>query len=89
MTTDPDSPTIVYEAENAIEAGAIVTSLEAEGIETTTTGLYTSGFQAEAPGPVRVVVRQSQADKARHILEELKREAAFHQEDEDEEEVDE
>jgi hypothetical protein len=75
MTTDPNSPTVVYSADNAIEAAAIVTALEAEGIETTTTGSYTSGFQAEAPGTVQVVVRQSQAEKALAILERLEDEA--------------
>ena len=75
MTSDPNSPTIVYSAENPIEAGAVVTALEAEGIEATTTGSYTSGFQAEAPGQVQVVVRQSQAAKARQVLERLEREA--------------
>lgn len=75
MTSDPNSPTVVYSADNPIEAGAIATALEAEGIETTTTGSYTSGFQAEAPGPVQVVVRQSQAEKALHILAQLEQES--------------
>jgi len=79
MTSDPNSPTVVYSADNAIEAGAIVTALEAEGIETTTTGSYTSGFQAEAPGPVQVVVRQSQADKARNVIERLEQEAELNE----------
>ena len=75
MTTDPNSPTVVYSADNAIEAAAIVTALEAEGIKTTTTGSYTSGFQAEAPGPVQVVVRQSQAEQAYAVLDRLEEEA--------------
>ncbi|MEX0819443.1 MAG: DUF2007 domain-containing protein, partial [Pirellulaceae bacterium] len=75
MTNDPDSPTIVYSAVNSVEAASVVTALEAEGIEATTTGSYTSGFQAEAPGEVKVVVRLSQADKARGVLERLEREA--------------
>jgi hypothetical protein len=83
MTSDPNSPTVIYSADNAIEAAAIVTALEAEGIETTTTGSYTSGFQAEAPGPVEVVVRQSQAEKAHAILERLEEEAEVREDDED------
>ncbi len=85
MTSDPNSPTVVYSAENAIEAGAIATALEAEGIETTTTGSYTSGFQAEAPGTVQVVVRQSQAEKARTILDRLERGAELKEEEGDDE----
>ena len=80
MTSDPNSPTIVYSADNAIEAGAVVTALEAEGIEATTTGSYTSGFQAEAPGQVQVVVRQSQAETARNVIERLEREAELNEE---------
>ena len=80
MTSDPNSPTIVYSADNAIEAGAVVTALESEGIEATTTGSYTSGFQAEAPGQVQVVVRQSQADKAHNVIDRLKQEAELNQE---------
>ncbi|MEO8494534.1 MAG: DUF2007 domain-containing protein [Planctomycetota bacterium] len=80
MTSDPDSPTIVYSADNAIEAGAIVTALEAQGIKTTTTGSYTSGFQAEAPGQVQVVVRQSQAELARNVIERFEQEAKLNDE---------
>ncbi|MBP87692.1 MAG: hypothetical protein CMJ64_13370 [Planctomycetaceae bacterium] len=68
MTTDPDSPTVVYRAATNIEAAPIVAALEAEGIEATVTGTFTSGFQAEAPGDVQVVVRQSQAEKASELI---------------------
>lgn len=81
MTSDPNSPTVVYSAVNPIEAAAVATALEAEGIETTTTGSYTSGFQAEAPGEIQVVVRQSQAEKARAILERLEEEAEMEEDD--------
>ncbi|MCA9142979.1 MAG: DUF2007 domain-containing protein [Planctomycetaceae bacterium] len=81
MTSDPNSPTVVYSAVNPIEAAAVATALEAEGIETTTTGSYTSGFQAEAPGEIQVVVRQSQAEKARAILERLEEEAEMENDD--------
>ncbi len=83
MTSDPNSPTVVYSADNAIEAGAIATALEAQGIKTTTTGSYTSGFQAEAPGPVQVVVRQSQAEQALQVLEQLEQDAEFNVENEE------
>ena len=75
MSSDPDSPTVVFRAATSIEAAAVVTALEAEGIEATTTGNFTASFQAEAPGSVQVVVRQSQADKARTILQRLESEA--------------
>ena len=72
MTQDPDSPTVVYRAATNIEAGALVAALEVEGIEATVTGTYTAGFQAEAPGDVQVVVRQSQAEKAAALIEKWK-----------------
>ncbi|MBI2477343.1 MAG: hypothetical protein HYV60_01435, partial [Planctomycetia bacterium] len=62
------------------------TALEAEGIETTTTGSYTSGFQAEAPGEIQVVVRQSQAEKALTILQRLEEEAELSADDASEDE---
>ena len=71
MTTDPDSPTVVFRAANSVEAASVVTALEAEGIEARATGTFTSSFQAEAPGQVEVVVRQSQAEKARDVLAKL------------------
>lgn len=83
MTSDPNSPTIIYEAENAVEAGAVITALEAEGIKATTTGSYTSGFQAEAPGQVQVVVRQSEAEQARSIIERFEEQAEPHEEERD------
>ena len=74
MTSDPDSPTVVHEAANAIEAGAVAAALEAEGIKAQVTGNFTSNFQAEAPGPVEVVVRLADAPKAHTVLEQLERE---------------
>lgn len=81
MSSDPNSPTVVYSAVNPIEAAAVATALEAEGIETTTTGSYTSAFQAEAPGGIQVVVRQSQAEKALAILQRLEDEAEMEADD--------
>ena len=69
MTHDPDSPTVVYRAATSVEAASVVTALEAAGIEATLTGTFTSGFQTEAPGDVQVVVRYSQAEKARDLIE--------------------
>ena len=40
-------------------------------IQGTTTGSFTTGFQAEAPGDVTVVVRQSDLPRAQEVLAEL------------------
>jgi hypothetical protein len=74
MTKDPDSPTVVYRAATSVEAASVVTALEAAGIEATVTGTFTSGFQAEAPGDVQVVVRYSQAEKAHDLIDKWKAE---------------
>lgn len=71
MTADPNSPTVVYRAANSMEASSVVSALESEGIEARATGTFTSSFQAEAPGDVEVVVRQSEAEQARAILDKL------------------
>jgi Putative prokaryotic signal transducing protein len=84
MTFDPDSPTTIHSAVDAIEAAAVVAALEAEGIKATTTGSYTSGFQAEAPGEIQIVVQKSHADQARAILEQLEDEADHEEESGDE-----
>lgn len=69
MPQDPDSPTVVYRAATSIEAASVVAALEAEGIKATVTGTFTAGFQAEAPGDVQVVVRHSEAEQARVLIE--------------------
>lgn len=74
MTSDPNSPTVVHRAATAVEAASIVTALEGAGIEAQATGTFTSSFQAEAPGQVEVVVRQSDAEKAQEVLAELEKE---------------
>jgi len=72
MPADPKNPEVVAKVRNEIEAAAIVTALAAEGIEATTTGEYTSGFRAEAPGQVSVVVRNADLVRAEQILAEFK-----------------
>lgn len=75
MESDPNSPTVVFRAPTSVVAAAVITALEAEGIQAEMTGSFTSSFQAEAPGLVEVVVRRSEADRACAILERLRSEA--------------
>ena len=53
------------------EAILMVQALEARGITAHIAGALTSGFRAEAPGEVQVVVRQSDLTQARDVLREL------------------
>ena len=72
MTTkDPQSPTILTTTASDVEAAAIVTALSAHGIEAHTTGGYTAGFRAEAPGRIQVVVRAADLAEAQVILAEI------------------
>jgi cyclic pyranopterin phosphate synthase len=54
-----------------LEARMIVSALDAHGIEAQVTGEFTAGFRAEAPGQVRVVVRNADLERARVALAEV------------------
>ncbi len=72
-TSDPQSPTVLTTTASDIEAAAIVTALSAHGIEARTTGGYTAGFRAEAPGRIQVVVRAADLAEAQVILAEIQK----------------
>jgi hypothetical protein len=55
-----------------MEAGVIVGALEERGIKATMTGTYTSGFRAEAPGWVQVLVGEDDLAAAQEVLAEAK-----------------
>lgn len=68
---DPNSPTPVRTVPNELEAVAMIAALANHGIEALATGVYTSDFRAEAPGSVRVVVRNQDLRKAEQVLAQL------------------
>jgi hypothetical protein len=57
---------------NEMEAGIIVGALDAEGIKSTMSGVYTSGFRAEAPGWVEVLVAEADMPRAQAILDQVR-----------------
>lgn len=67
----PDEPTIVTlrSVSTEREAALIVAKLQESGIRSTTEGEFTSGFRAETPGRVRVLVTEQDLLRAREILE--------------------
>lgn len=71
MNIDPESPRAVRTVPSELEAAAIVAALANQGIEALTTGGYTSGFRAEAPGWVKVVVKSRDLEQADRILVQL------------------
>ena len=72
MTDDPNQPVVLASFANEADAAVAVAALEARGIQAHTTGALTSGFRAEAPGGVQVLVRRSELDRARDALGEMR-----------------
>ena len=71
MTSDAERPVVLISVSNEIEASAIVGALAGYGIEAATTGGYISGFKAEAPARVNILVKQSDLDRATQALIEI------------------
>ena len=76
MAIDPVNPQVLVSVPGEVEAAVIVNALEEHGIGARATGGYTSGFKAEAPGEVRVLVAQADAVRAKDVLTEIRREYA-------------
>lgn len=68
VMADPNQPVIVTIAANEIEASLIIARLQANDIDAYTEGALTSGFRAEIPGGVRVMVRQENLERAQQII---------------------
>jgi hypothetical protein len=70
QTASPDasSPQTIASFANEVDAAIVVGALEDAGIQAMAVGGYTSGFRAEAPGEVRVVVTLGDVARAREVL---------------------
>jgi nitrogen regulatory protein PII-like uncharacterized protein len=73
MTTDPNRPTVLLTVANEMEAAVIVNALAEHGVDAFATGGYTSGFKAEAPGDVQVVVKNADMERAQQALTQIRR----------------
>ncbi len=71
MAGDLNNSRVLLSVPNEVEAAGIVTALAAYDIWATTTGGFTSGFRAEAPGYVQVIVKQADLDRAKRALAEI------------------
>jgi hypothetical protein len=71
MADDPNQPVILTTRRTETEAALIVAALKDRGVEAQATGGFTSGFRAEAPGDVRILVRRSDLEQARAALREI------------------
>lgn len=55
-----------------VKSSVIVNMLADNGIKATSTGGFTAGFRAEAPGDISVVVSEKDLPIAKKLLEEMK-----------------
>ena len=67
-----DALLVLVSVANEMQAALIVNTLEDHGIRATATGDFTSGFRAEAPGDVRVLVKRSDLSEAREVLQSVR-----------------
>jgi hypothetical protein len=74
MNSESSDLEVLVTVSNEVEAAAIVGALHEKGVQAVATGGYISGFKAEAPGDVRVLVRHSEADTARRMLDQIRQE---------------
>jgi hypothetical protein len=72
MSADPNSPCKLLSVINEIEAASVASALAGYDIESTTVGGFTSGFKAEAPGSVQILVRRADLDRATRALAEIR-----------------
>lgn len=72
MTNPPRQLITLIATDSEFEAEAIVSALRAQGIAATAQGGTLSGFRAEAPAQVQVLVHAGQADDARAVLRAIK-----------------
>ena len=66
---DPTRPMKLETFNDNFQASVLVTRLEEAGIKATAVGGFVSGFQAESPGYVDVVVAQSEFENAKSLFD--------------------
>jgi hypothetical protein len=72
VASDPGQPVVVATAMNEVEAAAMAAALDDQGLAAQVVGGLTSGFRAESPGEVRILVHAADAERARQILRDLR-----------------
>jgi hypothetical protein len=69
MADDPLRPMVLTTVETESQAAMIVSALGERGIQARSIGGLSSGFRAEAPGGVKVLVRQIDFEQAQAALQ--------------------
>lgn len=65
--------TVLTEAQGAM----IVAALDAQGVHAQMAGALTSGFRAEAPGGVQIIVRHEDLEQAQSVLQAIEKESGM------------
>jgi hypothetical protein len=68
MSAESDTLEVVARVTNEMEASLIVQCLANQGINARAVGGFTSGFRAEAPGDVSVLVRSGDLERAKKVV---------------------
>ena len=71
MTDTPpeaDNLEVLTTLRTEVEASVLVAALAEVGIKAVAAGGYTSGFKAEAPGDVQILVKQDDLERAHKAL---------------------
>lgn len=71
MHEQPNQPMTLVSVPNEFEAAMIVSALASHEIDASTSGSFTAGFRAEAPGDVEVLVRHRDLQRAQTVLDEI------------------
>ena len=86
MSTENENLEVLTTVLHEFEAEMIVGELERNGIRATSTGGFISNFKAEAPGNVRILVKQSDLEQAIELLDQIQDERDLRDAEGDEEE---
>jgi hypothetical protein len=76
MSSDSESVEKLATLQTDFEAAAIVAALEEEGIRARAVGGYIAGFRAEVPAGVSVLVSRADLERAKSVLEKLRKHGA-------------
>ncbi len=86
MSADPNEPVVLGKVKSEAQAALAVNALAERGITAHSAGELTSGFRAEAPGEVKVLVHLSDLENAKKAWAEIEADLnRMHSEDEDSE----
>lgn len=74
MGDDPNRVVVLTRVPTELHAAMIVAALDARGVQAQAAGALTSGFRAEAPGGVQILVRHCDLEQARLALQAIEEE---------------